>query len=303
LHALTQTYKRIQSIVDPRGIGVQRTDAAFNELRQAALAAGFGVASDWFELHGGRTNRVFWGQFTTGKLVFKFFDKDRANTLFPNDVDAEKNALLTLAGTGLAPTLRGRMETKEGPCIVYDYVNGTAVEQTTAVTMSALARLHGLPPPQGFRHISSDPVSVLEHGVAFLTDDNSSRAKALRANMPEVPVVGTPPMRFLHGDPTPANSVNTAKGVTFIDWQCPAIGDPVHDLSIALSPAMHVANGLAALTLAQTESLIKSYSDTCVAARYRALERLYRWRMACFCQWKTQCGEMVYEAAGRAEFS
>lgn len=252
---------------------------------------------------GGRTNRLFLGTFANGKRVFKFFDETRSNPLFPNDVSDEKNALLALAGTGLAPTLRGRVNTDFGACIVYDFVDGAVPVQTSLNTIKALSRLHAQKPPIGLRHIPSDPTDIVKQGLSFIAHNRSSRAAYLRSIVPEVPKVNTASVCFLHADPTPANSVMTPQGMTFVDWQCPALGDPVHDLAIALSPAMHVVDGADPLDAAQIDRLLDAYSDTKVTQRYSALSPLYHWRMACYCQWKAQAGAKEFAAAGLAEVS
>nr|WP_252731092.1 aminoglycoside phosphotransferase family protein [Pacificibacter marinus] len=285
------------------GQGVQRTDTEFNGPRQAAHALGLGAPSEWRALLGGRSNRLFCGAFPNGKLVFKFFDNTRSNTLFPNRVRDEQNALLALTNIGIASTFRGWAETDFGVCIVYDFVDGTIPQQTSMQTMWALSRLHSCDVAQDFRHISSDPSDIQAQGISFLDHDLSPRAARLRSNVPEVPNAPDVASCFLHGDPTPANSVITPDGLTFLDWQCPAFGDPVHDLAIALSPAMHVVDGAEPLNGTQIDRLLAAYADETVTDRYRALAPLYHWRMACYCQWKARLGEVAFAAAGVAEFN
>ncbi|MBU2867914.1 phosphotransferase family protein [Pacificibacter marinus] len=282
---------------------MQRTDTEFNGPRQAADALGLGLPLEWRALPGGRSNRLFWGAFPDGKLVFKFFDDARSNSFFPNTGHDEQSALVALTDTGLAPTFRGGAETDFGTCIVYDFVDGTVPKQTSMQTMAALSRLHAHEAAQNFRRVLSDPSDIQAQGISFLDHDASPRAARLRSNVPEVPNVPAAASCFLHGDPTPANSVITSDGLTFLDWQCPAFGDPIHDLAIALSPAMHVVDGADPLSGTQIDSLLVAYADEAVTDRYRALAPLYHWRMACYCQWKTRLGEAAFAAAGVAEFS
>lgn len=282
---------------------MQRIDTEFTGPIQAAAALGLGVPPKWHALHGGRSNHLFWGDFPDGKLVLKFFDDARSNPLFPNTVRDEQNALLALTDTGLAPIFRGLTKTDFGDCIVYDFIDGTVPLQTSAQTMTALARLHSHGGAQIFRHIPSAPSDIRAQGMSFLEHDLSPRAVLLRANVPEVSNVPVAVSCFLHGDPTPANSVITSQGLSFVDWQCPALGDPIHDLAIALSPAMHVVDGADSLSDAQTDTLLAAYGNTEVTDRYRVLAPLYHWRMACYCQWKARNGEAAFAAAGLAEFS
>jgi thiamine kinase-like enzyme len=282
---------------------VQRTNTEFKGPIQAAQALGLGPPLAWQALLGGRSNHLFLGEFPGGKHVFKFFDNARSNPLFPNSMRDEKNALLTLKDTRLASAFRGCVETDFGACIVYEYVEGHVPRHTSTQTMTALSRLHSYGVAQGFRYVSSNPSDIQAQGMSFIADDQSNRAVLLRANAPEIPNLGGKIACFLHGDPTPANSVITSDGLTFVDWQCPAIGDPVHDLAIALSPAMHVVDGAEPLSGTQIDRLLTAYKDADVTDRYRALAPLYSWRMACYCQWKARAGEIAFAGAGLAEFN
>lgn len=285
---------------------MRHSDKVFNTLAQAVTSLGLQPPNDWVELVGGRSNRLFLGTFSYGKLVFKLFDQTRANSLFPNNLHDERDALSVFDDTSLAPKLYACVDTNAGPCIVYDYVDGVVLSQATHQTIEALSRVHAHKTPRAFRHIPSAPDAILDHGMALLAQDTSDRAKWLCANVPQVPDVSVMPegsVCFLHGDPTPANTVQTRAGVTFIDWQCPAIGDPVYDLAIALSAAMHVVDGAEPLSGLQINALLDVYANAEVAQRYRAMAPLYQWRMACYCHWKAQSGEAEYAAAGLAEFS
>lgn len=282
---------------------MQQTNSEFKGPIQAVQALGLGLPLAWHALQGGRSNHLFLGNFSDRKLVFKFFDDARSNPLFPNFASDEKNALLALKNTKLAPRFRGCVDTDFGACIVYDYVEGAVSRQASTQTMTALSRLHSYGIAQGFRHVSSNAGDIQAQGMSFIADDHSDRAALLRSNAPQCPNFGGDIACFLHGDPTPANSVINSEGLTFVDWQCPAIGDPVHDLAIALSPAMHVVDGADPLSGAQIDALLVDYANLEVADRYRMLAPLYHWRMACYCQWKARGGETAFAAAGLAEFS
>ena len=41
----------------------------------------------------------------------------------------------------------------------------------------------------------------------------------------------------------PGNLILGEKGLRLIDWQCPAIGDPIVDIMMFLSPGMHEIYG------------------------------------------------------------
>jgi thiamine kinase len=285
------------------GCTVLGTTEKLKGLAQAANAAHLSASTHWEKLSGGRTNHVYLGHFPNMKMVFKFFDKNRSNPLFSNDIDDEKNVLIALSGTGLSPPFRGRFETDDGPCLVYDFIAGEISSKATSQMIAGLAHLHTHTPTDGLRQVSGAPEAIFTQGLAFLEGDRSQRAKYLRAHVPNVPNLASVYGCFLHGDPTPANTINTDIGVTFVDWQCPAVGDPVHDLSIALSGAMHFIYGATALDTHEIDALLAAYGDEQITDRFRALAPIYRWRMACYCQWKARRGEADYATAGAIEFS
>jgi hypothetical protein len=285
------------------GCAVLGTTEKLKGLVQAANAANLSAPIHWEKLSGGRTNHVYLGHFPNIKIVFKFFDQSRSNLLFPNDINDEGNALTALYGTDLSPSLRGRFETDDGPCLVYDFIAGTISSKVTSQMIAALARLHAHPPTNSLRQVSGAPEAIFAQGLAFLEGDMSRRAKYLRAHVPNVPNLEAVYGHFLHGDPTPANTINIDTGVIFVDWQCPAVGDPVHDLSIALSGAMHFIYGATPLATYEIDALLTAYGDDQITDRFRALAPIYRWRMACYCQWKARRGEVDYATAGAIEFS
>ena len=59
---------------------------------------------------------------------------------------------------------------------------------------------------------------------------------------------------LLHTDVVPGNLILGDEGLRIIDWQCPAIGDPIVDIMMFLSPAMHEIYGSGKLSTKDHES-------------------------------------------------
>lgn len=274
-----------------------------DDLVRGARDSGFVDCRTWRNLSGGRTNMIWKCRSGDDEIVFKVFCRNRSNELFPNDIEAEISALSALEGSNAAPLLKGRFETSIGPCLVYSYLKGEAQAQAVPALTAALYRLHNLQSPSSLRHLPMEPQGILELGQTFLNACSGQRARFLRENVPTVPDLPAATPVFLHGDPTPANAIMAGNEIVFVDWQCPAIGDPTHDLAIALSPAMHLLYGTGALSAEQEDVALEAYGNSAVIERYRALAPAYHWRMACYCQWKAERGDEDYEAAGLSEFN
>ncbi|SFJ62016.1 aminoglycoside phosphotransferase family protein [Celeribacter neptunius] len=257
----------------------------------------------WTELPGGRSNRIWHVHDGLGERIFKLFDATRANPLFPNEPEAEARVLAALRGQGLAPELLAAFETGNGPCLVYDYLPGQALEHVDPDTILALGRVHALRPQIALRRIESTPGALLRSGMWFLSQVPLAQAEPLIARAPSEREIAPGPNVLLHGDPVPANVIAAGATRRFIDWQCPAWGDATADLAIALSSAMHHVYGRVPLSRARAEEALLAYPAPEVRDRYRALAPYYHWRMAAYCVWKAAHGETIYEAAGALELA
>lgn len=272
----------------------------------AALAArGFGRgAADWTPLGGGRTNRVWQLGGAGHGVVCKLYRAGAGTLLFPNDPEAERSALAALAGTDLAPDLRDRLSWGGETCLVYRFVPGRAGGAGAAETLRALAALHRIMPPAGLRRVASDARALMDQGRAMLRDACGVDLARLRAAPPVPSGRGLGRTVFLHGDPVPSNLVARPEGgVTFIDWQCPALGDPIHDIALALSPSMRLASGVTPLTRAETASALDAYGDEEAARRYRRWRPALAWRLACHAAWRLSRGDTAYRAGLDAELA
>ncbi len=208
---------------------------------------------------------------------------------FPNDPDAEARALALAAPLGLAPPLAAR-----GPgWIAYRHASGSPWRAGPATAARLLARVHATPVPAGtFRHAAIGPVAVAAQARAIAAD--------CRGRLPPLPVpppVALPPLAFLHGDAVAGNLIVAGDQAMLIDWQCPALGDPVDDLATFLSPAMqHLYRGNP-LSQDEAADFLAAYPDPATTQRYRAMAPLLHWRIAAHCLWRAERGAADYATA------
>lgn len=238
----------------------------------------------WTPLAGGNTNALW----QVGDRVVKLYRPEGETPLFANDPGAEKIVLKALAGTGLAPEY---VASAEGS-LVYRLAEGRGwrPEDGVACVAGALARLHATAPPDG------------------LPRKRMGRDRLVRQTMDlgeNVPVVpgDVPPARavFVHGDATAANALVAEGGVTFIDWQCPGVGDACDDIAVFLSPAMQAISGNRPLHAEEVEAFLAAYGEGEVTCRYRALAPLYQARMRGYCRWRAARGDDGYARASLLE--
>ena len=143
----------------------------------------------------------------------------------------------------------------------------------------------------------------MKQGLAILDDCASSAARDLRAACPDIPAIRPTPAVFLHGDLVPANIIAGPGGLTFVDWQCPAIGDPVEDLATFLSPAMQSLYGGRSLGSGDQAWFLNAYGNENAALAYHAMKPLFHWRMAAHCLWKAKRGSPDYADAMALELA
>ncbi|WP_375688089.1 phosphotransferase [Pseudooceanicola sp. LIPI14-2-Ac024] len=275
-------------------------DAPPAGLRASLVAAGT-ITDDavWLRLTGGRSNHSWRVISADGVVVVKLTRPEAQTPLFPNDPDDEARALTQLAGQTMAPRLCARLDTPDGPALIYGHVAGAHWHADPAPVGHLLGRLHNLPPPRGLRPRPGGRAALVAdtHRILELCPPGPQR-EDLCAACPvtdDLPPCDDP--RFLHGDPVPGNIIVTPDGPVLIDWQCPARGDPVEDLALFLSPAMQLHDRGAVLSPAEAEAFLSAYPDPWAVARYRALAPLYHWRMAAHCLWRGASGP---DAAGLA---
>lgn len=237
--------------------------------------------ADWQPLTGGRTNHLW----RVAGWVVKLYTPDSASPLFPNDPTAEARALRLF--TPLAPTLRA---TGEG-WLAYDHIPGEIWSGTPVPVAITLARLHQTPAQRSFRIAPTGSHAILTQAQRIAAD--------CQGNLPPPPDTDVPATKhhYIHGDAVPGNIIVGPQGITLIDWQCPALGDPAEDLAAFLSPAMQWLYRGEVLTPDQERAFLNGYPNPEIAARYRALKPLFHWRMAAHCLWKSERGAADYAAA------
>lgn len=252
----------------------------------------------WQPLAGGRTNRVW----ERGGVVCKLYDRDGDTPLFRNDPRAERLMLQHLAGTGLAPDLLCDRTGDSPPALIYRTVPGQALRRPNAALIQALWRVHSVAAPVGMPMAPSSPNQLLAQSRAMLASLPPAIAADLVGRKPALSKIDNAQPALLHGDPVAANAIARPCGaITLVDWQCPAVGDPVLDLAIVLSPAMQTVYGDGPLTPAETDALLAAYPDPDTVARFQRMAALLHWRMAIYCAWRVAQGDPAYGPALTAE--
>lgn len=254
-------------------------------------------------LVGGRTNLLWRAGDGSGAVVCKLFCNGFASPLFPNDSESEAIALSSLAADGLAPRILAKIETTIGPVIVYEYVCGASWTDGVVDVGRALAKLHSRATPHGLRILPSGSAAIEQQTLAILAECGDEDAGAILSWRPSITLKPVKTMRLIHGDVVPSNIIRTSTGLVFIDWQCPALGDPCEDLAMFLSPAMQSLYGGHILSVSEKDMFLSAYADPDIAARYEKLAPFFHRRMAAHCLWKAQRGERDYAAAAKLEFA
>ncbi|MBY5971541.1 aminoglycoside phosphotransferase family protein [Ferrimonas balearica] len=226
--------------------------------------------------------------------VLKLYRPDRSSPLFPNDAATEAACLAALAGPGpvLAPRMLDHWHGPLGPCLLYRHLPGPTWRDGPEAVARLLRQLHALPEdrqPAGLRGLETSPMALRAAIVRDLpkapASDSPGQAR-LRAALAEVSDPGPlPPARqaWLHGDPVPGNIIMTPAGARLIDWQCPARGDPCHDLALFLSPAMGVLYLGRPLSKTERAAFLAAYDDRAVTDRLAGLAPLLHLRIAAHC--------------------
>jgi aminoglycoside phosphotransferase (APT) family kinase protein len=247
-------------------------------------------------LSGGRTNAVWRITCGSRNWVLKLYASAGQTPLFPNDPTAERICLTHLAGQSLAPKLCAAGASEFGPWVLYTFLDGSIWREGTADVARALRALHSQSCPMGLRHAPNGSDDLESQTEEILARCGGSQADALRLARPEGKVAPTISIALLHGDPVPGNLVLSETGLAFIDWQCPALGDPCEDLAIFLSPAMqHLYRGHA-LSPREVRNCLHAYGAPDVTSRYDVLRPWYHRRMAAYCIWRVQTGATEYAA-------
>ena len=254
-------------------------------------------------LSGGRSNRLWRVRRASGDLVVKLYPGHNDNPLFANDAAAEALLLTHLKGTGLAPDPVASLQAPSGPVLLYAWQAGNPWQRDPGPVAKGLAALHAFPPTAGLPPAPDGSAALAAQTARILDLCQSPEAEALRTRAPRGSVSASGRSVLLHGDAVPGNILSGPEGISFIDWQSPATGDPVHDIALFLSPAMQQVYRSAPLTKDEETAFVKAYGSDATTRRYYALAPWFHWRHAAYCLWRISRGAQEYRPAMQQEIS
>lgn len=254
-------------------------------------------------LTGGHTNNLWQAESRDGPVVVKSYSGEGSNPLFANSPGNEAHLLRHLQATGLAPALVETFQHAQAGVLIYSLVRGRTWQSNPAIVASAFERLHSAPLLVSLPHAPDGSAQLAKQTFEILSACKRPEKSQIASLKPQTPVASSGRMHLLHGDPVPGNLIAHRDGITFIDWQCPQIGDPVNDLALFLSPAMQLVYRNAALTTEEKTSFFSAFKDTSLKTRFAALAPWYHWRMAAYCLWRCENGCEDYRPALALELS
>nr|WP_237212618.1 phosphotransferase [Ruegeria lacuscaerulensis] len=245
-------------------------------------------------LYGGRTNQVWKVLGGGGGKVLKLYRTALRNPLFRNDAELEARCLMALENTGFVPRLRATGRHENGRWVFYDHAPGSPWQEDPARVAQLLQKLHTLDLSVEVPAGCNGSEDLARHGQSILDECKSEIRHRLERLRPKEQVASAARTCLIHGDPVAGNILVAPSGLTLIDWQCPAQGDPSEDLALFLSPAMqHLYRG-APLNTSEENQFLFAYGDIDTVERYKNLRRWYAWRMAAYCLWRVEKGAPDY---------
>jgi thiamine kinase len=203
-------------------------------------------------------------------------------TLFPNLPQDEALALQRLAGLAVAPDFVQLWP--DAGVLIYRHVTGAQWRGDFAAAARLLARKEAAD-PSGFRLLPTDGPAILADADRLFTqcsaDAITDHWRSLRPAAPSLP----PPSRLslVHTDLGAENLIGAGDDLRLIDWQCPGAGDMTEDVASFLSPAVAIINHRPVPQPVDLAAFFAALNRPDIAARHRALEPCYAWRMAAYC--------------------
>ena len=252
----------------------------------------------WQYQTGGRTNKV-WRLKDERDLICKLYLDTKSNPLFNNSPKAEYLCLFSLDGSDIAPKPYKYLKTPFGDVLLYHYIKGKTWSHDVNTVSGLLARIRKHKYPKELRILSTLPLDIKQTGIDIINRLNGYHKNELMNICPDVSISDIEPV-LLHTDVVPGNLILSDKGLRLIDWQCPAIGDPIVDIMMFLSPGMHEIYGSGKLSMKDHETFLTNLT-TKLRNRYNIIGPLYHWRLAAYCFWKAEQGFIEYEKAALAE--
>ena len=252
----------------------------------------------WYPQTGGKTNKV-WRLKGEKDLICKLYLETNTNPLFNNTPEAEYRCLLWLDGSGIAPKPYKYLKTPFGEVLLYNYIKGHTWSNDVETVSELLNRIRNHKYPGGLRVLSNKSSDIKQNGFEIINKLNRNHQDKLNNMCPDISISDIEPV-LLHTDVVPGNLILGDKGLRLIDWQCPAIGDPIVDIMMFLSPSMHEVYGSGKLSMKDHEGFLMNLTPK-LRSRYNILGPLYHWRLAAYCFWKAEQGFIEYEKAALAE--
>ena len=252
----------------------------------------------WHTQTGGRTNKV-WRFVGEEDYICKLYLETGNNPLFNNTPEEEYKCLLWLEGSDIAPKPYKFLKTPFGKVLLYNYIKGETWSHDVETVSELLTRIRKHKYPKGLRILSGCPSDIKQTGIEIINKLNRDHKNKLNKTCPDVSTPDIEPV-LLHTDVVPGNLILSKEGLRLIDWQCPAIGDPIVDIMMFLSPAMHDIYGFGKLSMKDHETFLMNLTPK-LRSRYNILGPLYHWRLAAYCFWKAEQGFVEYENAALAE--
>jgi len=252
----------------------------------------------WHAQTGGQTNKV-WRLIGEKDLICKLYSETENNPLFNNTPEEEYKCLLWVDGSGIAPKPYKYLKTPFGEVLLYNYIKGQTWSHDVSTVSELLTRIHKHKYPKDLRILSALPSDIKQTGLEIINKLNNYHKNKLINICPDVSISDIEPV-LLHTDVVPGNLILGDEGLRLIDWQCPAIGDPIIDIMMFLSPGMHEIYGSGKLSMKDHEGFLMSLSSD-LRNRYNKIGPLYHWRLAAYCVWKAEQGFIEYEEAALAE--
>jgi thiamine kinase len=252
----------------------------------------------WYSQTGGRTNKV-WRLAGDMDLTCKLYLETGNNPLFNNTPEEEYRCLLWLEDSDIAPRPYKFLKTPFGKVLLYNFIKGETWSHDVEIVSELLTRIRKHKYPKGLRILSSFPLDIKQTGIEILNKLNSYHKNMLNMICPDVSISDIEPV-LLHTDVVPGNLILGDKGLRLIDWQCPAIGDPIVDIMMFLSPGMHEIYGSGKLSMKDHQIFLMNLTPK-LRSRYNKIGSLYHWRLAAYCFWKAEQGLIEYEKAALAE--
>ncbi|MDB2600409.1 phosphotransferase [Amylibacter sp.] len=252
----------------------------------------------WYAQTGGQTNKV-WRLKGEQDLICKLYLETKTNPLFNNTPEAEYTCLLWLEGSDIAPKPYKYLKTPFGEVLLYNYIKGQTWSHDVGSVSELLNRIREHKYPKGLRILSNLPSDIKQNGHEIINKLNNYHKNKLIKICPDVSISNIEPV-LLHTDVVPGNLISGGEGLRLIDWQCPAIGDPIVDIMMFLSPGMHEIYGSGELSIKDRHTFLMNLTPK-LRIRYNILGPLYHWRLAAYCFWKAEQGSVEYEKAALAE--